>query len=285
MIRISLVMATLGRVEEVRRCVRSLKAQSVLDFELIVVDQNEDDRLFGVFDDLSSAGVSVTHLRQTEKNQGLARNSGLRIAQGDLVAFPDDDCWYEENLIERVLDRFDEDHRLAAVVIRWEEQDRVGEAPRLLDPERWWNFREVCASMITQFYRRSVLIELGGFDHSFGLHSWFGGAEETELMFRVISLPDRCVAYEPHAVVHHRYIANPVEDDLKVALARTRSRSRGTGALYAKHRVSIYVLLRGLFSPIVLPIVKYRGIRALKYGLSTSIGRTEGYLGWKLGRR
>lgn len=42
---ISLILATVGRTETLHRLVDSLAAQTLHSFELIVVDQNSDDRL------------------------------------------------------------------------------------------------------------------------------------------------------------------------------------------------------------------------------------------------
>ena len=44
---ISLILATVGRTDELTRMFESLATQTFSDFEVVVVDQNEDDRLRG----------------------------------------------------------------------------------------------------------------------------------------------------------------------------------------------------------------------------------------------
>ena len=48
--RLSLIVATLGREAELSRCLGSLAAQTSRDFEVVVVDQNADDRLAALLD-------------------------------------------------------------------------------------------------------------------------------------------------------------------------------------------------------------------------------------------
>jgi len=81
--KFSLITVTMGdRPEVLHRLVDSLARQTCPDFEHIIVNQSEHSELCG--------GLSK------------ARNYGLSLAKGEIVAFPDDDAWYDENTLERV---------------------------------------------------------------------------------------------------------------------------------------------------------------------------------------
>lgn len=280
---VSLVMATLGRVAEVQRFVECLSVQTCRNFELIVVDQNPDDRLVPVLEKVLDMGITLRHIRQIEPNQCLARNVGLANASMDLVAFPDDDCWYEPNTLELVLGRMSQADAPSGLLIRWIEQDPYGQPARTLDNLKWRAFREVDASMITQFFRRELFESVGGFDSSLGLHSWYGGAEETDLMFRILA-SGVTVVYMQEALVHHAFYSGPSTENWRLVCKRARSRARGTGALYAKHRLSFYVILRGFVAPIVRPLLRAQRFKSLAQGFFTVLGRVEGFLCWWWGK-
>ena len=97
----SLVVATVGRTVELQRFLESMRTQTRRDFEIIVVDQNDDDRLVPILEQAKGWGLDIRHVRQSEKNLSRARNTGIRLAEGAIVAFPDDDCWYEADAVER----------------------------------------------------------------------------------------------------------------------------------------------------------------------------------------
>jgi glycosyltransferase involved in cell wall biosynthesis len=96
----SLIISTKGRTQELGRLLQSLREQTLQDFEVIVSDQNEDDRLDGLLKDPAWAGRLV-HLKSSA---GLSRgrNLGLAQAKGELFSFPDDDCAYPPTFLESV---------------------------------------------------------------------------------------------------------------------------------------------------------------------------------------
>src|SRR4051812_15522441 len=101
---ISLILGTKGRTDELRRFLHSLSSQTSGRVELIIVDQNEDDRVHQV---LRSVPVDIpTSIIQSKPGLSRARNIGLRHANGSIIGFPDDDCWYPPDLLGRVLKAF-----------------------------------------------------------------------------------------------------------------------------------------------------------------------------------
>lgn len=280
-LRASLVMATLGRTLEIDRCVDSLAAQTRRDFELIVVDQNPDDRLVPVVARARALGLTCHHLRQSEPNLCMARNAGISQAAGDIVAFPDDDCWYEPDVIEKVLARFEQQDALDGLVIRWFEAGDPSAGRLCFDD--FARFREPPASSITLFFRTGRLRAAGGFDSALGLHSWYGAAEETDLMLHLLRA-GAVIEFDPAIVVHHA-MATPASLPPAITFSRTRKRARGTGALYARHPLPAWVIARGLLSPWLRAAIHLADMRTLAQKLGLGVGRLEGYLGWHLGYR
>jgi len=279
--KVSLVLATLGRVDDINRLVDTLVAQTERGFEVIVVDQNPDDRLVPIIARAINLGLEVIHLRQALPNLACARNRGIATARHEIVAFPDDDCWYEPDTIGYVVAAFQERPRLQGVVACWVEQAKASGKPAsegLLSLDSWRRFRGGNASSISLFCRRGLLEQLEGFDVRLGVGQWFGAAEETDLILRALAGEAEMTHY-PAARVHHAFGAKP-ESDWRAASRNARRRARGTGALYAKHRLSPYVILRGFTAPIMLTLLRAGSVKFLATGLATTLGRIEGWARW-----
>ena len=103
---VSLIVATRWRTSELRKFLDSLVIQTYKRFNVIVVDQNDDDRVQSLLQEYESR-LSITHVRSSAFGKAAANNVGLRICDGEFVAFPDDDCWYAPDLLNRVVDMFE----------------------------------------------------------------------------------------------------------------------------------------------------------------------------------
>ena len=91
-----LILATVDRVEELERLFDSLERQTHTAFRLIVVDQNEDDRVAEAL-----ARSRVRGRAPALRARALAGpQRGAPAREADVVAFPDDDCVYLDGLLE-----------------------------------------------------------------------------------------------------------------------------------------------------------------------------------------
>ena len=279
------MLATYGRTDDVARLLHSLGAQTSKSFELIVVDQNADDRLLPLVQLALGLGLGVHHVKMDRPSLSGARNLGLKLARGEFVAFPDDDCWYEPDTVARAIGAFDTRPEWAAVIANWVEQSE-GLATQPQQPELsrlgWRRFRGGHASSISLFIRRSVYETIGGFDEQFGVGRWYGSGEETDFVLRALDSGAR-IGRCQDIRVHHRF--GVAAGGRPSPWAHTVSRARGTGALYIKHRLSWWTMVRGFVSPAVLPLVRGAGLRGVRHGLALSLGRLQGAVRWLLHRR
>lgn len=278
----SLILATVGRTSELNRLFDSLIVQTFHDFEVIVVDQNTDDRLMPVLHRARCLGLSIRHLRFSPPNLALARNAGIAEASGDWLGFPDDDCWYEPHALERIRLRSRRADRPQGIVSRWVEQDPPQPAGAL-SWQRSSHFRDIPVSSITLFFQYRLIERIGGFDGRLGVGQWFGAGEETDMLLRALR-DGALVVHEPLARVHHR-VDPPSPSASASALRYVRLRARGTGAMYAKHRLPLWVIGRGLLSPLIKPLSKGRLGNELVHGYAIARGRLDGWLGWWLYHR
>ena len=283
---LTLVLATLGRADEIGRLVESLANQAQTPHELLVVDQNPDDRVLPYVEQARQAGLAVKHLRLTKPNLSAARNRGIAEASGDVIAFPDDDCWYAPDLIEQVQQAFLQNPGWDALVAQWVEQaqglGRQVVEGQTLSAADWRQFRGGEASSISLFVRASALRRHGGFDERFGVGQWFGAGEETDLLLSLLC-GGSVVGHWPRARVHHRF----VPQQLVRQRGQWRSllhRARGTGAIYVKHRLSGWVVLRGFLAPLAKALWQRQGLRALALAMVETFGRLQGACVWFISR-
>jgi len=282
--RLSLVLATYGRASELGRCLDSLVEQEDRDFELLVMDQNADDRVLEILQSIRLRGLALRHVRLPTPGLSEARNEGLRLASGDVVGFPDDDCWYEPQTVACLRRGFLADSTVSGLVADWVEQTEgaghpSGVAEQFLTLEAWRNFRGGAASSITLFVKRDLLIELSGFDNRLGVGKWFGAAEETDLVLRALAIGARFKRVS-NARVHHPYV-NARENLTYGKVESVRARARGTGAIYAKHRLSTMTIARGLAAPVLKPLLRLQIGGPLRMGAAIALGRIEGMLRWR----
>lgn len=278
---VSLVLATYGRCDDVARLFDSLARQTDPHFEVLVVDQNADGRLLPIIEKGLVLGLRIRHIKMDRPSLSGARNRGIVEAQGDIVAFPDDDCWYESDTIEALRAAFSASPEINGVVGCWVEQyehTNAADTSTVLTSSAWRKFRGGDASSISLSFQRDLLTRIGGFDERLGVGCWFGAGEEIDLLLRALDTGAMLVR-QPQVRVHHAY-SLPGGRVWSKQWVAVRSRTRGTGALYVKHHLSIWVVFRGLLAPVIMPLLRGEGLRKVGLGVANSVGKLEGMLCW-----
>ena len=181
---LSLVIATWGRADHLYRCLFSIAAEEGRDFEVVVVDQNADDRVEKVIGQFYSC-FPLRHIRQAVPGASAARNFGTFHATGDWIGFPDDDCYFLPgtfNTLRRLIRQNDADLITGMTVddqghsvLRW---------PTVETQIDKRFIRSACAES-TLYVRREVFWSVGGFDTLFGPGSLFAADEGVDLVRRL----------------------------------------------------------------------------------------------------
>jgi len=181
---------------------KSLDQQTYRNFEVLIVDQNSDERLLPVL-----AGHPELPIRHLRSYRGLsrARNVGLKYANGDIVAFPDDDCWYPRDLLESVTHWFSAHREFAGLFVRLRDSEGNAIGPKLPDDAcrcTKQNILTVGASP-AGFLRRDLVDAIGPFNENIGAgaNTPYQAGEECDYFLR--ALDGRNMWYDPALTVHH----------------------------------------------------------------------------------
>lgn len=97
-LRISVIIPLFNGSKYIRETLMSVLGQTHPADEIIVVDDGSTDEGPAIVEDLRSAGPILLY-KQENNGQSAARNAGVKLSSGDLIAFLDqDDVWYPDHL-------------------------------------------------------------------------------------------------------------------------------------------------------------------------------------------
>lgn len=244
----SLIVATRGRTGELGALFDSLAAQGQARaaLEVLVVDQNGDERLAPIVAEHAARGLDVRRITSAVPNACHARNLGLAAARGAIVGFPDDDCSFPAGVLARVGAAFAADPALAVLTGpaaspagglgsgRWRE------AAGPITPENVWT----SVIEFNLFLRRPVALALGGFDDRLGPGTPWGSAEGNDLVMRALRA-GHAARYDPGLRIVH-----PDKRLTEVARARAAAYGRGLGFVLRRHGVPAPVWLPYFVRPL-----------------------------------
>lgn len=93
----SVIIPTYNRINFIRLCIDSVLTQTYSNFELIIIDDGSTDHTIAIMSEYINKGLN--YIRIDHRGVSGARNEGIRIAQGEYIAFLDsDDRWNKEKL-------------------------------------------------------------------------------------------------------------------------------------------------------------------------------------------
>jgi len=271
--KFSLILCTVNREKELIYFLDSLIEQLYKNFEVIVVDQNNNDRVKQIID--RYAMLDLIYLKSA-LGLSRARNTGLKVVTGDIVCFPDDDCIYPRILLENI-NRFFEQNNYDILMGKTVDMNtgKIVAGSRAFHNQELSTFYTL-GSSTTLFIRNSMKIH---FDERFGLGGIFGSEEENELVFRLLKKGYRGY-YNPNI----NYVFHPPSDLNFKDIERVKVRSIGLGAFIAKHLISIegffYFVKYNIFRTIsgsFLSFIKFDFIKS-KYYFFKWIGIWKGFL-------
>ena len=216
----------MGRPDPLRVCIESLQRQSHAHFELLVVDNAPTDpRTAEVVHGLAAADPRIRYVAESKPGSSVARNTGLREAAGEFVAFTDDDVVADTHWLASLVAAMASDPTVAAstgLVLPAELETPAQELfedyagfskgferkvyrRRMPAAEPLFPFvGSIFGSGNNMAFRRAELVALGGFDPALGAGSKALGGADIDTLVRIV-VGGGALVYEPRALVWHHH--------------------------------------------------------------------------------
>jgi len=265
---ISLIVVTNSRLKDLSRFLDSILCLDyIYPYEIIIIDQNIDDSVSKLIAHYEKSNFSIIHVASSVSSLSESRNIGISYSNYNILCFPDDDCWYDKNVLKLVTNHFTEKPEITFIIARWFENSyNYPKECTYITIEDVKNFKSIPLSSICIFCNKKNILNLS-FDNRLGLGTNFPSGEDYD--FFITNSEFSIALFDPNILIHHN-IAN------RLSFFRIFSREKGTGALYVKHNVPYFVIFRGLLSPIYYCIKFF----SIKY-IFILFGRIFGIFLWK----
>jgi glycosyltransferase involved in cell wall biosynthesis len=240
---------------------------------LIIADQNQDDKIFNIFLQYKDK-INIKYIRSGQKGLSYNRNLGLKECIGDIIAFPDDDCEYCYDTLERAVSFFKTNPEYSFYTCNVKEKDgndSILYGNRADAEVSLVNFMSTAISF-TIFIRTESILHFK-FDERLGVGAKYGSGEESDLLLFLISHKKRGF-YHTDTYIYHPN--SPRNTD------KLYSYGKGFGALHKK-AVITYHFYRLFFNFLLILIKEFIKIILLypkKDRIATMKGRIYGFINY-----
>lgn len=222
--RVSVVIPTYNSDRYIVEAIESVLNQTYSDYEIIVVDDGSTDRLLEVLEPYRDR---IRYLYQDNQGLSVARNTGIRHAQGEFVALLDADDFFLPDKFAHQVVCFDAQPDVGIVHSGWQFVDESGRQvlsehePWCVLPhlnlQAWLLWRPLLPSAM--MFRRDWLERVGGFDPD------RPPVEDVDLVLRMVAIGCQS-AWLRQITVNYR------QHGASITAQNTPKRARAFDALY-----------------------------------------------------
>lgn len=282
-ISVSVVIPTFNRSVLLREALQALFEQNFDPgrYEIIVVDNNSNDdtpRMIAEMQAIAPCPLSYRHLPEDHGPTG-ARNLGVSMARGPIIAFTDSDCRPHPDWLARGMAAFTDEVAFLTGTVLPKPDQRVrffsGFQHEVTSEHASY---PTCNAM----YRRSLFLEMGGFDETLYFTTVFNDkpveCSDTDLAWKIKDRGGKNV-FVPEAIVYHDvserdpwiWVIDPFRLFSLPALVRRHPKLRRhllhAGVFFMRESPFFYLALAGL----VLGLTVHYGFFALMIPLPLAL--------------
>lgn len=103
--KVSVILPIYNQEKYLAKALKSLQNQTLKESEFICINDGSRDSSLKILQDFATKDPRIKIINQKNQGSGCARNNGLKIAQGEYIAFLDPDDWFEPEALESLYNK------------------------------------------------------------------------------------------------------------------------------------------------------------------------------------
>ncbi|MDK2562979.1 glycosyltransferase family 2 protein [Romboutsia sedimentorum] len=277
---VSLVMPTLNRYDDIDLLMQSLQRQTYKNFELIVIDQNDNNKVEEIVNKYKDE-IVVKYIKSDKIGLSYNRNIGIEMAKGQIIAFPDDDCVYEDDTLEKVIKFFEENDNYRLYSCKTMDANKVDCFKKMYDGRCEISSTNIMDTLTSiTFFINFKNDNYTRFDEKLGVGGEYGSGEEIDYVLDLLSKGYKGRYFGENIIYHPA----KKHSKSKEKYQRDFNYGRGFGALCKKEIVyrKNYKFIKVMGYKIVRNIGGIILNKDRDYHDATIKGRIEGFRKYKL---
>ena len=198
---ISLITTTLdGDFIQLKKLFDSLNRQSNIDFEVVFVNQTTSSI------DCLEYDFHIKEIASEKISLSKARNIAMSKINGDIVGFPDDDCFYSVDAIDMISQAFNKHSNISFLFANHiNPATKISETCKSFKDNECINVYNIkLSNSITIFVKKNDFIDIK-YDENMGVGAMYGSSEEADYILQAIKQNKTGVFIEKIEIYHQAF--------------------------------------------------------------------------------
>lgn len=275
--QLSIIIPTINRINELESLLYSIQTYvKNITYEVIIIDQNPKgylDFLMYKFKD----ELNITHHLVDFKGLSKAKNFGVKIAKGDYLTFPDDDCKVFQETYSKALKLIDSKN--VDIVFGRCIDDLGNDSVLNFKKESFYlNKNSMLGAFVeaTGVIHKKVFEKGFFFDEKMGAGCFHGAEEGYDWLYRIFTDSNFKVYYSTDIVFYHPQVI--LDKGSTQTVKRAFTYSCGNAYLCKKHSFYFRYFKRLILITFLIPIFLIINRRKAKYYFSEFLGLLTGVI-------
>ena len=218
--KLSIIIPVYNVEQYIGRCLQSCLSQPHVtpeEYELVIVNDGTKDNSMAIVEEMTRGCINVTIINQQNQGLSMARNAGLKAAQGEYVWFIDSDDWIEDNCLHGIIERL-ERTKVDVLQLQYKNvynddipnDEHYSIIKGIGNSKKWMVENTYFTAVQFMIYRREFLLQ-NNLQFYPGIYH-----EDSEFKPKVVYLADTCASYDKVVYNYFKGNANSITAVLKL---------------------------------------------------------------------